>query len=110
MNHEKSQLLELIAISLFELNTNIDFAAFFLELAGRDAFDRDVRRLRDRNHRKLVVARAVLVDVDLRFGERLGDAVRDGLGLASRHSVSAKMRIEPPAVLTYSTFPADIQL
>jgi len=31
-------------------------------------------------------------------------------GVASRHSVSAKMRIDPPAVRTYSTFPAAIQL
>jgi len=31
-------------------------------------------------------------------------------GAASRHSVSAKMRIDPPAVRTYSTLPADIQL
>ena len=29
---------------------------------------------------------------------------------ASRHSVSAKIRIDPPAVRTYSTFPAAIQL
>lgn len=29
---------------------------------------------------------------------------------ASRHSVSAKIRIEPPAVRTYSTLPAAIQL
>ena len=28
----------------------------------------------------------------------------------SRHSVSAKMRIDPPAVRTYSTLPAEIQL
>jgi hypothetical protein len=28
----------------------------------------------------------------------------------SRHNVSAKIRIEPPAVRTYSTFPAEIQL
>ena len=28
----------------------------------------------------------------------------------SRHSESAKMRIDPPAVRTYSTFPAEIQL
>ena len=28
----------------------------------------------------------------------------------SRHNVSAKMRIDPPAVRTYSTFPAEIQL
>ena len=33
-----------------------------------------------------------------------------GRALASRHSVSAKMRIDPPAVRTYSTFPAEIQL
>jgi len=31
-------------------------------------------------------------------------------GAASRHSVSAKIRMDPPAVLTYSTFPAEIQL
>ena len=29
---------------------------------------------------------------------------------ASRHSVSAKMRMDPPAVRTYSTLPAEIQL
>lgn len=29
---------------------------------------------------------------------------------ASRHSESAKIRIDPPAVRTYSTFPAEIQL
>jgi hypothetical protein len=34
---------------------------------------------------------------------RAGDA-------ASRHSVSAKIRMDPPAVRTYSTFPAEIQL
>ena len=28
----------------------------------------------------------------------------------SRHNVSAKMRIDPPAVRTYSTLPAEIQL
>ena len=28
----------------------------------------------------------------------------------SRHNVSAKIRIDPPAVLTYSTLPAEIQL
>ena len=32
------------------------------------------------------------------------------LGCASRHSVSAKMRMDPPAVRMYSTFPAEIQL
>ena len=31
-------------------------------------------------------------------------------GDASRHSVSAKMRMDPPAVRTYSTLPAEIQL
>jgi len=35
--------------------------------------------------------------------ERAGDA-------ASRHSVSAKIRMDPPAVRTYSTLPAEIQL
>lgn len=35
--------------------------------------------------------------------------VRAGVA-ASRHRVSAKMRIEPPAVRTYSTLPAEIQL
>ena len=30
--------------------------------------------------------------------------------LASRQRVSVKMRTEPPAVLTYSTFPLEIQL
>jgi hypothetical protein len=34
---------------------------------------------------------------------RAGDA-------GSRHSESAKIRIAPPAVRTYSTFPAEIQL
>lgn len=29
---------------------------------------------------------------------------------ASRHNVSVKMRIDPPAVRTYSTLPAEIQL
>ena len=29
---------------------------------------------------------------------------------ASRHSVSAKIRMDPPAVRTYSTLPAEIQL
>lgn len=33
-----------------------------------------------------------------------------GRAFASRHSESAKIRIEPPAVRTYSTFPAEIQL
>lgn len=33
-----------------------------------------------------------------------------GRALASRHSESAKMRIDPPAVRMYSTFPAEIQL
>ena len=33
-----------------------------------------------------------------------------GRALASRHSESAKIRIDPPAVRTYSTFPAEIQL
>jgi hypothetical protein len=33
-----------------------------------------------------------------------------GRAFASRHNESAKMRIEPPAVRTYSTFPAEIQL
>jgi hypothetical protein len=36
-------------------------------------------------------------------------SVRAG-GAASRHNVSAKIRIEPPAVRTYSTLPAEIQL
>lgn len=31
-------------------------------------------------------------------------------GAASRQSVSAKMRMDPPAVRTYSTLPAEIQL
>jgi hypothetical protein len=31
-------------------------------------------------------------------------------GAASRHSVSAKIRMDPPAVRTYSTLPAEIQL
>ena len=31
-------------------------------------------------------------------------------GAASRQSVSAKIRMDPPAVLTYSTLPAEIQL
>src|SRR4051812_11041118 len=33
-----------------------------------------------------------------------------GAADASRHSESAKIRMEPPAVRTYSTFPAEIQL
>jgi hypothetical protein len=37
------------------------------------------------------------------LSERAGDA-------PSRQRVSAKMRMEPPAVRTYSTFPAEIQL
>src|SRR4030095_6760822 len=32
------------------------------------------------------------------------------VGAASRHSVSAKIRMDPPAVRTYSTLPAEIQL
>src|SRR4051812_18048386 len=40
----------------------------------------------------------------------LGAGVPAGRAFASRHSESAKMRIEPPAVRTYSTFPAEIQL
>jgi hypothetical protein len=31
-------------------------------------------------------------------------------GAASRHNVSAKIRMDPPAVRTYSTLPAEIQL
>ena len=38
------------------------------------------------------------------------DSSLRGAGAASRHSVSAKIRIDPPAVRTYSTFPAEIQL
>ena len=38
------------------------------------------------------------------------DAALVVAGVASRHSVSAKMRMDPPAVRTYSTFPAAIQL
>jgi len=34
----------------------------------------------------------------------------DGRAPASRHSESAKMRIDPPAVRMYSTLPAEIQL
>jgi hypothetical protein len=37
------------------------------------------------------------------FSERAGDA-------PSRQRVSAKIRMDPPAVRTYSTFPAEIQL
>jgi hypothetical protein len=44
---------------------------------------------------------AVLVESD--SSERAGAA-------ASRHSVSAKIRMDPPAVRTYSTLPAEIQL
>src|SRR6185295_8117361 len=40
----------------------------------------------------------------------LGALVLPGRAFASRQSESAKMRIEPPAVRTYSTFPAEIQL
>lgn len=39
----------------------------------------------------------------------LPSAARAGRA-GSRQSVSAKMRIDPPAVRTYSTFPAEIQL
>jgi hypothetical protein len=44
------------------------------------------------------------------------DAVRESVSsgragaAASRHSVSAKIRMDPPAVRTYSTLPAEIQL
>ena len=37
-------------------------------------------------------------------------AVTRGVAAASRHSVSVKIRIDPPAVRTYSTLPAEIQL
>jgi hypothetical protein len=40
---------------------------------------------------------------DAESSERAGDA-------ASRQSVSAKIRMDPPAVRTYSTLPAEIQL
>jgi hypothetical protein len=36
-------------------------------------------------------------------------ALRDAVP-GSRQSVSAKIRIDPPAVRVYSTFPAEIQL
>lgn len=39
----------------------------------------------------------------------LASASRAGRA-GSRHSVSVKMRIDPPAVRTYSTLPAEIQL
>jgi len=39
----------------------------------------------------------------------LASATRAGRA-GSRHSVSAKIRIDPPAVRTYSTLPAEIQL
>jgi len=53
----------------------------------------------------------------LRAGHACGPAtaresdssVRAGAA-ASRHSVSAKIRMDPPAVRTYSTLPAEIQL
>ena len=38
------------------------------------------------------------------------DSSERDAGAASRHSVSAKMRMDPPAVRTYSTLPAEIQL
>jgi hypothetical protein len=38
------------------------------------------------------------------------DSSERACGAASRHKVSAKIRMDPPAVLTYSTFPAEIQL
>jgi hypothetical protein len=38
------------------------------------------------------------------------DSSDRGAGAASRHSVSAKIRMDPPAVRTYSTLPAEIQL
>ena len=44
----------------------------------------------------------------LEHGGQIGSVLVDDV--ASRHSVSVKMRIEPPAVRTYSTLPAAIQL
>jgi len=38
------------------------------------------------------------------------DSSERGVGAASRHNVSAKIRMDPPAVRTYSTLPAEIQL
>jgi hypothetical protein len=38
------------------------------------------------------------------------DSSERAVGAASRHSVSAKIRMDPPAVRTYSTLPAEIQL
>jgi hypothetical protein len=38
------------------------------------------------------------------------DSSERDVGAASRHNVSAKIRIDPPAVRTYSTLPAEIQL
>jgi len=38
------------------------------------------------------------------------DSSERAAGAASRHSVSAKIRMDPPAVRTYSTLPAEIQL
>ena len=38
------------------------------------------------------------------------DSSERDVGAASRHSVSAKIRMDPPAVRTYSTLPAEIQL
>jgi hypothetical protein len=46
---------------------------------------------------------AVLASDDEDSSERVA-------GAASRHRVSAKIRIDPPAVRTYSTLPAEIQL
>jgi hypothetical protein len=38
------------------------------------------------------------------------DSSERDVGAASRHNVSAKIRMDPPAVRTYSTLPAEIQL
>lgn len=43
-------------------------------------------------------------------GSCVSSFVSSRAGAASRHRVSAKIRIEPPAVRTYSTLPAEIQL
>ena len=61
-----------------------------------------------------------IVITDLRLpgidGSRVIEAARESASsgragaAASRHSVSAKIRMDPPAVRTYSTLPAEIQL
>lgn len=66
-----------------------------------EARDFGANRRSDRAERYAWVPDAV------RSGEGSDRSVRDD---GSRHSVSAKIRMEPPAVRMYSTFPAEIQL